>query len=198
MADWDNTNPLDNSVVSQFPANERAARSAAKTNFGVNHHDTNDGDVGKHKVIDLLQQSDPSAVTNEGKLYAKDVSGATELFYRDEAGNIVKITTLGRVVGQLKPAVVTSDPGPALAGGCYLADSSGGAFSITLPASPSVGDEPITVTQVAGSASTVTIARNGNSIMGSATDLVLDVANASVVLYWAGASLGGWRLGIIG
>ena len=100
MADWDSANPLDNSIVSQFPANERASRAAAKTNFGVNHHDTNDGDVGKHEAVSLLEQgSDPSAVANEGQLYTKDVSGATEMFYRDAAGNIVKVTSAGRVVG---------------------------------------------------------------------------------------------------
>lgn len=198
MADWDASNPLDNSVVSQFPANERASRAAAVTNFGVDHHETNDADVGKHEAISLLEQgSDPSAASNEGQLYALDVSGATELFYRDSSGNIVPITLLGRVLGQPVPQVISTSPVTAVAGDVLLVDASGGARTVNLPASPNVGDEPISVTQIAGSASQVTIGRNGNLIMGLAENMTLDVADASIVLFWSGATYG-WRLGIIG
>lgn len=197
MADWDELNPLDNSIVSQFPANERASRSAAKTNFGIDHHEADGANVGKHEKVSLIEQgSDPAAVANEGKVYTKDVSGATELFYRDATGNVVKVTTLGRVVGQLKPQVVATNV-TAVAGDVLLVDASGGTRTITLPASPAIGDEPISVTQIAGAASQVTIARNGNNIMGLAENMVLDSTTASIVLYWGGATPG-WRLGIIG
>jgi hypothetical protein len=39
--------------------------------------------------------SDPAAVANTGKLYTKDDGGDTELFYRDDSGNIVQITRDG-------------------------------------------------------------------------------------------------------
>lgn len=198
MADWDTSNPLDNSIVSQFPANERAQRAAQVTNFGVDHHETNDADVGNHDKVTLLEQgTDPTAAANKGILYTKDVSGITEVFHRDSAGTVTQITTNGRVKGQLKPKVVSSTPYAAVAGDMILSDASGGARTINLPASPSVGDEPISVTQIAGAASQVTIGRNGNLIMGSATDLLLDIANSSIVLYWSGGTYG-WRLGIIG
>lgn len=198
MADWDTANPLDNSIVSQFPANERAQRAAQVTNFGVDHHETNDADVGKHDKVTMLQQgSDPTAAAGQGVAYTKAVSGVTELFHRDSAGNVVQVTDVGRVKGQLKPQVIATTPYAAKKGDMILSDASGGARVINLPASPSVGDEPISVTQIAGAASQVTIGRNGNLIMGAASDLVLDIANASVVLYWSGATYG-WRLGIIG
>ena len=44
MADIDPTNPLDNSIVSQFPANERASRTALETVIYSEHLD----DVGRH------------------------------------------------------------------------------------------------------------------------------------------------------
>ena len=44
MADIDPTNPLDNSIVSQFPANERASRTALETIIYSEHLD----DVGRH------------------------------------------------------------------------------------------------------------------------------------------------------
>ncbi len=198
MADWDTAAPTDSSVVSQFPPNERAARAAGKTNFGIDHSETDDANVGKHEAIQMLEQSsDPAAATNEGQWYTKDVAGATELFYRDAAGNIVNVTTLGRVVGQLKSQVVTTGTTAVVAGDAILADKSSGNISLTLPAAPSIGDEPITVTHIAGASNTLTLDRNGNNVMALAEDLVIDTAFASVVLYWGGATPG-WRLGIIG
>lgn len=198
MADWDSSNPLDNSIVAQFPANERSARGALVTNFGIDHHETDDSDVGKHKKVTLLVQgSDPTAAAGQGVAYTKSVSGVVEVFHRDSAGNITQLTDVGRVKGQLKPQVVTASPTTMKQGDMILIDASGGAKTLNLPASPSVGNEPISVTQVAGSASAVTIGRNGKLIMGVAEDLVLDIANASVVFYWSGDTYG-WRLGIIG
>ena len=96
MAAWDETNPLDNAIVSQFPANERAARAAVRTNFAVDHHEANDATVGMHDKATLLEQgSDESAVANAIVLYAKEVGGVTELFSRDSAGNILQLTTGG-------------------------------------------------------------------------------------------------------
>jgi len=57
MADWDPTNPDDNDIVSQYPSNERAARAAVVANFGVDHHEENDADVGKHEVIQILDNA---------------------------------------------------------------------------------------------------------------------------------------------
>ena len=57
MADWDTSNPDDNDIVSQYPSNERAARTAVVANFGVDHHEANDADVGKHEVIQILDNA---------------------------------------------------------------------------------------------------------------------------------------------
>ncbi len=56
--------------------------------------------AGKHKVISLEEQASiPSASTDFGKLYTKDVSGVTELFYLDSAGNEVQLTGGGEIMG---------------------------------------------------------------------------------------------------
>lgn len=96
MADWDSANPADNDIVSNFPANERAARAAAAANFGVEHHSTNDANVGKHTKVTLLEQSsDPAAADGEGKLYTKAVSGEAELFWRSSTGAAWQVTVQG-------------------------------------------------------------------------------------------------------
>lgn len=110
MADWDTSNPTDTSIISQFPANERAARSALVTNFGVNHRSTNDADVGKHTVIQLLNQtSDPSANSGEGKLYAKQISGQSELMWRSSTGSALQLTSVDGINASILTSGTLSD-----------------------------------------------------------------------------------------
>jgi len=66
-----------------------------------------------------------------------------------------------------------------------------GGLTITLPASPSAGNE-VTVT-VGGSFTNTTIARNGSNIMSLAENLTIDKANISVTLYYVDATRG-WRI----
>ena len=75
----------------------------------------------------------------------------------------------------------------------YLLDSTSGVFTVTLPASPSIGDV-ITLADQTGQYSTnnVTVARNGNNINGAANDLVLDVDRSVVRLIWSGNATVGW------
>lgn len=51
--------------------------------------------VGYHGMIHLTQQSSPTATTDIGHLYVKNVSGTTELFFTDEAGNEKQLTSAG-------------------------------------------------------------------------------------------------------
>ena len=75
----------------------------------------------------------------------------------------------------------------------YLLDSTSGVFTVTLPASPSIGDV-ITLADQTGQYSTnnVTVAQNGNNINGSANDLVLDVDRSVARLIWSGNATVGW------
>lgn len=74
-----------------------------------------------------------------------------------------------------------------------LADSSGGAFTITLPVSTSLIDgdliQLIDVTTSFGS-NNVTLARNGAKIQGATEDLVVDVDGTSLVLLYTGDTYG--------
>jgi hypothetical protein len=73
-------------------------------------------------------------------------------------------------------------------------NTSAGSFTITLPASPSVNDK-VGIADLAGTFASynLSVARNGQKIMGVAEDLALDVQNASVELTYSGATYG-WRL----
>jgi gamma-glutamyl-gamma-aminobutyrate hydrolase PuuD len=67
----------------------------------------------------------------------------------------------------------------------------GGGFTITLPASPTVNDtiQIIDATGVFGSSS-VTVDRNGNEIQNLAENLVLDINNTAITLVYSGATYG--------
>lgn len=82
----------------------------------------------------------------------------------------------------------------AVAGIGYMMDTSGAVRTLTLPAVPSEGDE-IGVSDLAGTFSTnsLTIARNGNNIMGVAADKVLTNSNQTMILVYADATQG-WKI----
>lgn len=73
-------------------------------------------------------------------------------------------------------------------------NSSGGAFTVTLPASPSVGDF-VELCDSGGKLgdNNVTLARNGLKIVGLSEDLVLDKSNIGFKLVYTGTT-NGWRL----
>lgn len=82
----------------------------------------------------------------------------------------------------------------AVAGDRISANTSGGAFTVTLPSSPNNFDE-VTLADNAGTWDTnnLTVARNGNNINGLAENLVCDVEAKQIVLRYEGATIG-WRI----
>ena len=76
----------------------------------------------------------------------------------------------------------------------YFVDTSGGAKTITLPASPQVGDQ-VSIIDLAGTFDTnnCTIGRNGLKIMGLSENLVLAVEDTGITLVYTGIVYG-WKL----
>jgi hypothetical protein len=82
----------------------------------------------------------------------------------------------------------------AAANNGYLCNTAAGAFTVTLPAAPSVGDQ-IYLADAAGTWATLnlTVGRNALNIMGLAEDLIMDVNYLGCGLVYASAALG-WRI----
>ena len=82
----------------------------------------------------------------------------------------------------------------AAAGKGYFCNTTSAAFTVTLPASPSLGDE-VTVVDYAGTADTnnITIGRNSLKIMGSAADLTVAIERAAFTLVYSDSTYG-WLL----
>ena len=77
----------------------------------------------------------------------------------------------------------------------YFVSTSSAVLTVTLPSSPSVGDE-VHVIDSSNSAATfnITIGRNGNPIASSATDLTVAINGAAFRLIYSGSSTFGWVL----
>jgi hypothetical protein len=81
-----------------------------------------------------------------------------------------------------------------VAGNGYFVDTSSSAITMTLPASPTLGDE-VSIIDGAGNAATnnITVGRNSEKIQGDAEDMVVDVSEAAFTLVYYNSTYG-WRL----
>jgi hypothetical protein len=86
--------------------------------------------------------------------------------------------------------IITSDTTLASGNG-YFVDTTSGAITVTLPASPSVGDY-LQIKDYAGTFGTnnLTIARNGSNIQGSANNSTIETNRASIKLIYADSTKG--------
>ena len=100
------------------------------------------------------------------------------------------ITTTGTASTVLRQVSTTYQ---AVVNDRILANSTGGAFTITLPVSTTLLDnDVIQIVDIGGAAFTnnITVARNGAKIQNLAEDLTININNASVTLVYTGATYG--------
>lgn len=76
----------------------------------------------------------------------------------------------------------------AKAGEKILANTSGGAWTLTLPSSAVGGTRIVVADHDDWSTNNLTVARNGNNIEGDAEDMILDIGGALVEFVWDGAN----------
>jgi collagen type VII alpha len=79
----------------------------------------------------------------------------------------------------------------AQTGGQYVADTSGGSFTLTLPASPSVGYNVAVADGGNWATNNLTIGRNGSIIEGDSSDLIVDVGQIELKFIYDGTE---WQL----
>ena len=91
-------------------------------------------------------------------------------------------------------AVITADPANAVADNGYFCNTTGGAFTVTLPTTATIGDF-ISFIDYAGTFDTnnLTIGRNGHNIQGTAADLTVAVERAGFTLVYVDSTQG-WLL----
>jgi hypothetical protein len=149
-----------------------------------------------------LADSDDSAYI--GMKSAATVSGSYTITWPAAVaggnGYVLKSTTGGVLSweeespgGTAWQAIKTSNY-TAVAGQGVFANTTSGAFTVTLPASPSLGDE-VTIVDYAGTFDTnnLTVGRNSQPIMGTAADLTVSIERAGLTLVYVDSPQG-WLL----
>jgi hypothetical protein len=159
---------------------------------------------GNWAAATLYMVGDAFSAAPNGSLYyvlTEYTSGAT--FGATDLANTVKIVNLSGLYFTNYTSITTGPVTVAAAdGGSYAVDSSAGNIVINLPTESALGNSPINITIVGGalvSGQLVTInAASGQFIMGNTnTSINVDVANASMSLFWLGPPYG-WRLRTMG
>ena len=69
-----------------------------------------------------------------------------------------------------------------------IADTTGGTFTVTLPATPATGDTVVIVDGDDWNATNLTVGRNGSTIEGDAADMVLDIGGVAVQFTYDGTT----------
>jgi hypothetical protein len=147
--------------------------------------------TGDDTDIDLKITPKGSGKLNLDGIKFPNADGTVDqVLVTDGAGNLSFVDNTG---GTAWVAVKTSGF-TAVAGEGYFCDTSGGAFTATLPLSPTLGDE-VTFVDYAGTFDTnnLTVGRNSENIQGSAADLTVSVERAGLTLVYSGATQG-WLL----
>ena len=124
----------------------------------------------------------PAAVAGGNGYVLKSTTGGVLSWAELEAG------------GTSWQAVITSGTTAASAGNGYFCNTTGGAITLTLPGSPTLGDE-VSFVDYAGTFDTnnLTVARNGKNINGSAADLTVATERAANTLVFTDNTQG-WLL----
>jgi hypothetical protein len=147
--------------------------------------------TGDDTDIDLKITPKGSGKLNLDGIKFPNADGTVDqVLVTDGAGNLSFVDNTG---GTAWVAVKTSGFTGA-AGEGYFCDTTGGAFTATLPATPTLGDE-VTFVDYAGTFDTnnLTVGRNSENIQGSAADLTVSVERAGLTLVYSGATQG-WLL----
>ena len=155
--------------------------------------------IGTQKELRLQDASGSEYVGMKAASSATDytitwpgaVAGGNDYVLKSTTGGVL---SWGEVSGGTSWQAVITTGTTATAGNGYFCNTTGGAFTLTLPSSPTIGDE-VSFVDYAGTFDTnnLTIGRNSEKINGSAADLTVATERAANTLVYTDGTQG-WLL----
>jgi hypothetical protein len=147
---------------------------------------TEDTDEGSN-YIDIKV---PALASNVTLTLPNNDGNADEFLKTDGSGNL----SFAEVSGGTSWQAVKTTGFTAVAGEGYFCNTTSAAFTVTLPASPTIGDE-VAIIDYAGTFDTnnLTVGRNSENIQGSAADLTVATERAGFTLVYTDGTQG-WLL----
>ena len=143
----------------------------------------------------VVQAAIADDAVNEARLQVSNTP-TNGYFLSAQSGNTGGLTWAEAISGTSWDMTVKTANFTAVAGNGYLVNTTGGAFTVTLPASPSNGDI-VEIKDVAGTADTnnISIARNGSKINGENVTKKLHDERITVTLLFTGSTYGWVTIG---
>jgi hypothetical protein len=134
----------------------------------------------------------PTTVASNVTFTLPGADGTADQVLTTNGSGVLSFATISG--GASWQAVITADPANAVAGNGYFCNTTGGAFTVTLPTAATIGDF-ISFIDYAGTFDTnnLTIGRNGHNIQGTAADLTVATERAGFTLVYVDATQG-WLL----
>jgi len=135
--------------------------------------------------IILYHSTTPAAVPSASNLAPGELAiniADGKIYYEDDVGAVQSLSAGVEYIVKTSNYTASANEG-------ILADTSGGVFTVTLPATPATGDV-VVVADPTGDWGTnnLTVGRNGSTISGVAQDLTCDISGASVQLVYDGTT----------
>ena len=126
----------------------------------------------------------PGSPTN-GTMWYDSSDGSLNVYYADGTSSqwVNVVNNQNDPVFRVKTSNYTASNRDQI-----IADTSGGSFTITLPASPTAGTSVTIYDNASWGTNNLTIARNGSTIEGVADDFVLDVSSIKVEFIYNGST----------
>jgi hypothetical protein len=146
-------------------------------------------------AVNFLVDGAPEALNTLNELAAalEDNADVLDLYLTQSSASTIYATQAELAAFSSEEFLIKAEAYTAVAGDVVFVNSASGAYTVTLPASPTLGDR-VRIIDLANNAATnnITAGRNGNNIDGSASNFTIDINNAGVEFIYTNATYG-WR-----
>ena len=146
-------------------------------------------------AVNFLVDGAPEALNTLNELAAalEDNADVLDLYLTQSSASTIYATQAELAAFSSEEFLIKAEAYTAVAGNVVFVNSASGAYTITLPSSPTLGDR-VRIIDLANNAATnnITIGRNSQNIDGVASNFIIDINNAGVEFIYTNATYG-WR-----
>jgi hypothetical protein len=172
------------------------ASASAYTNSQISSIDlTSTINTASAAAVNFLVDGAPGALNTLNELAAAldDNADVLDLYLTQASASSIYATQAELAAFSTETFLIKAEAYTAVAGDVVFVNSASGAYTITLPSSPTLGDRVRIIDLANNSANNnITIGRNSQNIDGVASNFVIDINNAGVELIYTNSTYG-WR-----